>query len=329
MAKEETKKTSNKKTEVKAESKKSASKEVKKTSSTKTKKETAKKTPVKKETQTKKEVSPKKETKKTSIVQEENNYGRTLLAALLIIIVVVGGYFAVEFKKNGGVTPKDDYVATADEKAFKEEYESLNGTTRSNGQTNKDISIIKDNNIKYLTVSEAATMLDSGSGIIYFGFAACPWCRNAVPVLLNAMSSSELDTIYYVNIRPDDDTSKDIRDSYILDSRNKAKKSKDAEKGYYDILLALANELDDYELTTESGKKINIGEKRLGAPTVVAVKDGVVVGFHAGTVDNHNKDAEGKLRDLTKDEETELLNTYTSIIGKYLNSDCGTDTEGC
>lgn len=318
MAKEETKKASTKKTEAKKETKK-------------TTKSTAKKVPVKKESTTKKvATTPKKESKtKTSIVQEENHYGRTLLAAILIIVVVVGGYLAVEWKKNGGILPKEKYVATADEKAFKEEYESLNGTTRSNGQINKEISILEDNNIKYLTVAEAAEMLDSGSGIIYFGFSSCPWCRNAVPVLLNAMNSSELDTIYYVNVRPDDDANKDIRDTFILDSRNKPKKSKDAEKAYYDILLALANELSDYVLKTDSGKTINIGEKRLMAPTVVAVKDGVVVGFHVGTVDNHNKDEDGKLRDLTKDEETELLNTYASIIGKYLNTDCGTDNEGC
>lgn len=323
MTKEETKKTSVKKTEAKKDSSKKTS--VKKD----TKKNTVKKAQAKKESTVKKaSTTPKKESK-TSIVQEENHYGRTLLAALLIIVVVVGGYLAVEWKKNGGINPKEKYVATADEKAFKEEYESLNGTTRSNGQINKEISILEDNNIKYLTVSEAAAMLDSGSGIIYFGFAACPWCRAAVPVLLNAMNSSELDTIYYVNVRPDDDVNKDIRDTFILDSRNKAKKSKDAEKAYYDILLALANELSDYELTTDSGKKVNIGEKRLNAPTVVAVKDGVVVGFHVGTVDNHSKDSEGKLRDLTKEEETELLNTYTSIIGKYLNTDCGTNGEGC
>lgn len=318
MAKEEQKKTASKKAEPK------------KATKTPTKKAPAKKEVTEKKATPKKEVqTPKKETKnKTSIIQEENHYGRTLLAAILIVIVVVGGYLAVEYKKNGGLKPKEEYVATQDEKAFKEEYESLNGTTRSNGQINKEISIMDDNNIVYITPSEAADILDSGSGVIYFGFAACPWCRNSVPVLLNAMNSSELDKIYYVNVRPDDDTSKDIRDTYILDARNKPKKSKEAEKAYYDILLALAGHLSDYTLTTEKGNIVNLGEKRLAAPTVVAVKDGVVVGFHPGTVEGHERE-DGKLRDLTKEEETELLNTYSGIISKYLNSDCSTDSEGC
>ena len=322
MTKEEnTKKETTKKTEVKKKTPaKTTSKSVQKNTS-------VKKTAVKKDSNNKTKAKTTPTTKKT-IVQEENHYGRTLLAALLIVIVCIGGYLIVDYKKKNN-SSENNYVATADEKAFKEEYESLNGTTRSNGQINKDIKIMDDNNIVYISVKEAAEILDSGNGIIYFGFAACPWCRNSTPILLNAMNSSELDKIYYVNVRPDDDTSKDIRDTYTLNSKDKAKKTKEAEDAYYNILLALANDLDDYVLTTESGKQVNTGEKRLAAPTVVAVKDGVVVGFHQGTVNNHQKDEEGKLRDLTKEEEVELLNTYTSIISRYLNSDCDKDSEGC
>lgn len=316
-----------------------AKEEKKKTTTTKAavakkteKKETAVKATPKKETNTAKTQETKSASNKkakTTVIQEENHYGRTLIAGLLIIIIFVGGFLAVKYKESGGFQGKDEYVATADEKKFKEEYESLNGTTRSNGIKNKEISIMEDNNIKYLTLSEAVEMLDNGSGIIYFGFAACPWCRNAVPVLLNAMDSSSLDTIYYVNVRPDDDPTQDIRDTYVLNSKNKAKKSKDADPAYYNILTALANDLDDYVLTTDTGKKVNTGEKRLSAPTVVAVKDGIIVGFHEGTIEGHEKDENGVLPDLTKDEETELLNIYSQIISKYLNDSCEEDTEGC
>lgn len=317
MAKEETKKASAKKAEPK--------KEVKKTTSKKT-------TPKKKETNKKSDAvskttkTPKKESK-TTIVQEENNYGRTILSAILIILVFIGGFVAFQYKKNGSLLPKEKYVATKEEKKFKEEYETLNGTTRSNGIKNKEVSIMDDNNVKYISLKEAVDILDAGTGVIYFGYAACPWSRNAVPVLLDAMTSSELDTIYYVNLRPDDDTNKDLRDTYILNSKNKAKKSKDADQAYYDVLLALANELDDYVLTTDKGKKVNIGEKRLNTPTVVAVKDGVVVGFHEGTVENHKENADQVLPDLTKEQKKELLSTYSSLISKFLKSNC--TEEGC
>ncbi len=308
----------------------SAKKEVKKTStkSTSTKKKT---TPTTKSANAVVKTTAKTPVKKSStktIVQEENHYGRTLLAALLIVLVFIGGYVGIQYKKNN-LTPDSKYVATADEKKFKEEYESLNGTTRTNGQKNRDVEIMVDNNVKYINIKEAAEILENGSGVIYFGFAACPWCRNAVPVLLNAMNASELDTIYYVNIKPEDDPEQDIRDTYVLDTKNKARKSRDAEAAYFDVLRALANDLDDYVLYTDKGKPVNTGEKRLAAPTVVSVKDGVVVGFHQGTVEGHDR-VDGVLEDLTKEQETELLNTYSKVISKYLNSDCDNDSEkGC
>lgn len=314
MAKEEKEK--------KTTAKKTTSKEVKKDSSKKTT-STQKKEPVKKAKET-------KTAKKTTIVQEENNYGKTLLAAILIVMVLLGAYLGVQYKKNGGFGGNDEYVATADEKQFKKEYESLNGTTRTNGQKNKEVEIIADNNIKYITIAEAAKILDSGSGVIYFGFAACSWCRNAVPVLLEAMTSSELEEIYYVDIRPEDKAENDIRDVYALNAKNKAKKQRDAlDSTYHDVLLSLANYLNDYVLLTDSGKKVNTGEKRLYAPTVVAVKEGVVVGFHEGTVDGHEKDENGELRDLTNEERKELLNSYSKVISNYLKDSCDVNGEGC
>jgi len=273
------------------------------------KKTTTKKVPAKKTT-VKKEATKSKSTK---VVQTENNYGRTIVAALLIIVILVGGYLAVQYKKNHG----ENVVITADEKKFKNEYESLNGTEK-----NRKIEIISDNNVKYISLDDAAKILDSGSGVIYFGFAGCPWCRNAVPVLLNAAKGAELDTIYYVNVRPDSKKENDIRDEYTLDNRNKAKKTKDAKESYYQVLLALANNLNDYVLKTDSGKKVNTGEKRLYAPTVVVVKKGVVVGFHEGTFDEHEMDKNGNLPDLTKDQEKELLSIYTKMIAKYKDDNC-------
>ncbi len=318
MAKEETKKTPAKKTST---AKKSST--TKKTSTTKKKTNTvevAKKATPK--------VEAKKEAPKTpAIVQEEYHFGRTLLAAILILVIFVGGYLGIKYKIDG----KDgdaNYKMTEDEEKFKNEYEGLNGTTRSNGQKNKDITIEKDNNIVYISIDEAAKILEDGSGVIYFGFSACPWCRNLVPVLIDAMKSSELDTIYYVDVKKDDKPENDIRDTFVLDDKDRARKGKEASSdAYYDVLLYLASYLDDYELTTEKGKKVSTGEKRLGAPTVVAVKDGVVVGYHSGTVEGHKKDESGALRDLTKDEEGTLFNTLSGIISKYLGSGCQED--GC
>lgn len=290
-------------------------KEVKKTSSTPKKKETPKTT---KKTPAKKATAPKTVKKETKVVQEENNYTRTLIAAVLIALIVLGGYLAVRIKENGSLTGKDNYVATADEKTFKESYEGLNGTTDANGQKITEVEIMVDNNIEYISLDKALSILDSGSGVIYFGFSACSYCRNAVPVLLDAMNSSDLDKIYYVDIRPDNKAENDLRDTYSLNAKNKAKKTKDASDTYYEVLTSLANHLDDYVLYTEKGQKVNTGEKRLLAPTVVSVVKGEIVGFHQGTLDSHEADDKGTLKDLTKEQKKELLKKYTKVISEYL-----------
>jgi glutaredoxin-related protein len=200
---------------------------------------------------------------------------------------------------------------------FKEEYESLNGVENA-----KSISIMKDNNIKYISLDEAKEILDSKTGVIYFGTPSCAWSRNAVPVMLDAMQEAKLDTIYYVNVRPDNKKENDIRDEYTLDSRGKAKKTKDASESYYNILLSLANNLKEYVLTSDAGKKVSTGEKRLNTPTVVAVKNGVVIGFHEGTLNSNLLDKDGNLTDLTADQEKELKSIYVKIFEKYKDENC-------
>lgn len=315
---------------------------VKKTTSKKeaktTKKET-KSTPKKEEKTIKETVKPvvkaenvKKETKPVE-APDEPHYGRTLMAAIIIFLIFVGGYVAVQWNKGAFDNDNDkseEYAATEDEKRFKQEYESLNGTTRSNGQKNRDVKIKADNNIKYISIAEAAEIIDSGSGVIYFGFAACPWCRNAVPILLDAMDSTNLDTIYYVDIRPEDNAENDIRDLYALDSKNKPKKIRDGATGYDEVILALASELDEYKLTvSNSNREVSTGRKRLYAPTVVTVNSGIVTGFYEGTFDDHEKDENGNLPDLTKEQQDELFKIYSDMITKYLGTDCGENTEGC
>lgn len=266
--------------------------------------------------ESKKPTKVKKETKQT-LVQAENNYGKTILAAVLIVAIFIGAYFAIKLG-NGG---NSNYEATEEEVKFKEEYESLNGTTTSSGVTNKEVSIIADNNIVYISLAEAENILEDGTGVIYFGYASSQMCRNAVPVLLEAMQSSDLDKIYYVNLL--DSEGNDIRDTYALNDKNKAKKEKKAqdEEVYSSVLTLLANYLDDYVLETDSGKKVNTGEKRLNAPTVVAVVDGEIVGFHEGTISGQIESDDSSISDLTEEEEKSLLKEYTNVISKYLSSE--------
>lgn len=266
-----------------------------------------------------------KENNKKKIFQTDNfsieNYGRTILAAALIILILVAGYFSYQYK-NGMSGEKNDkeieeYKPTLDEKKFKEEYESLNETKRSNGEINKKIEIDVDNNIVYISIDEAADILKEGSGVIYFGFSACPWCRNAIPSLIKAMQVAKLDKIYYVNLRQNDDSSKDIRAQYQV-VKNKIKLTREASSPKYEeVLSSLENYLDDYIVTNEAGKEFNTGKKVLGAPTVATVKEGIVLGVHTGTYNGHKK-VNGELPHLTSEQQIELQNIYTNLILKYL-----------
>lgn len=293
-----------------------------KTTKTTPKKTTKKATTKKTSTTTKvKKSTPKSvaTTKQTKIIQEENNYKNTIIAAIIIALIFIVGIFAINKLSDN---QEETYTPTEDEVAFKEDYESLNGSSDT------QVKIIKDNNIEYINMNKAAEILDSGSGIIFFGYANDEFSRAAVPVLLKSMSSSKLETIYYVNIRPENKEENDLRDLYSLNSKNKAKIAKAATEEYNLVRTALANHLNDYVLTTSKGKEVNTGQKRLNTPTVVSVVEGQVLGFHEGTVEGHRINKDNKLPGLTKEQEKLLLEEYTQVISSQLNKKC-TIEEGC
>ena len=48
--------------------------------------------------------------------------------------------------------------------------------------------MISNATIKYSNYDEIFEILESKSGVIYFGFPECPWCRNiALPLVDSAM----------------------------------------------------------------------------------------------------------------------------------------------
>lgn len=187
---------------------------------------------------------------------------------------------------------------------FKEEYESLNGKTNDNNKKYKTLNISEDNNIIYSSVDEIINILESGTGVIYFGFPECPWCRNAVPVLLDAADETGSD-IYYFNALS-------IRDTKELDEDGNVITTKEGTDKYYKILELLGDNADIYSgLNDES-------IKRLYFPTVVFVLDGEVLYHHTGTLDSQ----EDPYISLTDDQKEELLNIYIDHMHEVLNDFC-------
>ncbi len=195
---------------------------------------------------------------------------------------------------------------------FKNEYEKLNGKEISNGLEYKKLSIDNSNPIKYSNYDEIVDVIKNKTGVIYLGFPECPWCRNALPVLLEVAKDNNIDTIYYKNIKDDRDTF-EIKD-------DKAVKTKDGQKGYYKLLKALDDELSDYTLTKDD-EVYETGEKRVYAPTVIFVKDGNVVGLHVSTVSSH----ENPYEDLTDEQHDELYDIYEEYVLDIIDSSCSTE----
>ena len=222
---------------------------------------------------------------------------------ILSIIVVIALVIAILFflLNNKGMS---------DGERFKQEYEELN-------DSHLEVNIDSDNMIKYIGLEEAIDIIKNDTGVIYFGYPSCPWCRNAVPVLLDAASSTSLDTIYYVNAY-------NIRDVKEIDDDGNIVTTNEGDRLYDDLLEVLDDILDPYTITDDNGEVIDLGEKRLYVPMVLFVKDGEVVSYHLSTVDSQ-EDPSISLNDSQRDE---LYNIYLDGINNVVGGICNVQESG-
>lgn len=200
------------------------------------------------------------------------------------------------------ITHKDEKISDAIK--FKNEYEALNDVVNE-ATDNKyiEVNIDEENPMVYKTGKEILDVLKNEDAIIYFGFAACPWCRNAVPVLLDAAKELNVDKIYYVDIL-------DIRDTYKFSGSIEPEQTKKGTDAYYEILKFLDKKLEKFYVKDEAGNMYDTGVKRLYAPTVVGVKGGKVVGFHESTIESQTD----PYKLLDEKGKSELKNEYKKII---------------
>ena len=242
---------------------------------------------------------------------EKNQKILLAIIGVVVIIAIVIGFLAFNNQKD------NDNLKT---NQFKEEYEALNGVINDNGYTYPTVEIDVENPVIYSTEEEVLKILKDGTGIIYFGFPTCPWCRNAVPSLLAAADSTGLEKIYYLNIQ-------NIRDSLSVNDSGEIVVEKEGTKNYKKILKELDDILDTYYVEDSMKNKIDTNEKRLYAPTVVAVFEGKVVDYHVDTVESHISGGNG-YAELTKEQKEELFDIYSNMMLKLLDSSCN-DKSGC
>lgn len=202
--------------------------------------------------------------------------------------------------------------AKKDAKKFKNEYESLNGTTNSKGVAIRNVQIDKDNPFIYKELTDIVSMIKNEEDfIVYFGFTSCPWCRSMIENLVKAAKDTNTKKIYYVDILNERDTLKlDDVDNFYVDKK--------AELPYYELLNLLDNVLDEYTLTNKNGKVIHTGEKRIYAPNVVAIKNGKAVALTTGISDLQT-DA---YMILTEDMQNESYNKIVDLLNSLSDNTC-------
>lgn len=205
----------------------------------------------------------------------------------------------------------------SDAKKFKDEYESLNNKTSVSGHKIKSLKISSNNPIKYSNYDEIIDVIKNKSGVIYLGYPDCPWCRTAIPVLLEAAKDYKIDTIYYLNIKYDRDYY-EVKDNKLVYQKDSNGKEKKGVKGYFKLLKLLDKELDDYIVKDSDNKEYNVGEKRIYVPLIIFVNDGKIIGTHTSTVDTQ----ESGYDNLTDEEYDKLNGIYAEYIKQLVNNYC-------
>lgn len=194
---------------------------------------------------------------------------------------------------------------TKDEEKFKKEYESFNGKKREGKDyKNMDVVIPSDNHVLYASEKQILDILENGTGIIYFGFPDCPWCRNLVPVLIDTAKEEGIDTIYYYNAKEDRDEKK------LVDG--KIEETKKGSSFYVNLMEKLGDKASKYDGLDDE----NI--KRLYFPTVLFVKEGEIVLLHEGTIPSQLD----PLVKLNQEQETELREILIDGMNMVYGNSC-------
>lgn len=212
------------------------------------------------------------------------NKKKMLIIALSALVVVIA--FAINLTK-----PK----ATKD--PIREAYVSLNSKTMDNGIDYIEVDLPKDHVFKEKSQDEVLQLLDKGTGVIYFSFETCPWCRNSISVIDEVAKTVNLSEVTYVNI-------KELRDTKVLKD-NEVITTKEADPFYTKILEYLGDDAPEYSGLNDPSIK------RIPAPFVVVLVDGVVIDTHAGTVDTPDP-----LKPLSDVEQNQLKEIYKEMFLK-------------
>ena len=185
---------------------------------------------------------------KNNIFNIVNNNKKKIILILGIVLVIILLIIGIN-----RLNDKDELIGVTqnpDGEKVKEEYEKLNNTESEDGKLYPEVILPSNNIIKYSDVNEVLKIFNNKEdAVVYFGYSTCLYCRSAIEVLCNVASSTELETIYYLDVE-------------------------DITAEYNELMNAL-------------GEKFTIveeGNSRIYAPLVIFVVNGKVISHNKGTL---------------------------------------------
>lgn len=124
---------------------------------------------------------------------------------------------------------------------------------------------------------------DKFTGILYYGYPACPWCEEAV-IIMNDVANELKQNIYYVNKKSEDSLSHPELEQKTIKVLDEA-----------------------YGLEKDDNQR-----PRLYVPEVVIIQKGKIINHHMGTVEGHD----AKERKMNEDERLLLTSIYEKMFNK-------------
>ena len=180
---------------------------------------------------------------------------------------------------------------------WKAAYEALNGETNKDGKAYPEVLFPHDFPVLLPENEEILELFSSGTGILYFGFPECPWCRTLLPVLSEVMAGYPGVPLYAWDLRED-------RDEYVLEETGEIRLVREGTDLYRNLLSVLDGYLGAYR---------GLGDdtiKRIYMPTLVFLEDGEIKTVHIGTVDGQ----ESGYDPLTETQRAELASILEEAI---------------
>lgn len=176
----------------------------------------------------------------------------------------------------------------------KQEYESLNGQYRDESHIFQSIEI-DDSLIDNVNIQEAITIFNErDESIIYFGANWCPWCRNALPVLIK-YAKKHNKRITYVNMDQK-------RPKYIHNENNDIVLENPGDKDYH-LLVENFIKIMRPCVIKPSGEEVP-NTYNIPLPLVVFGNRGKILFHHYGTVELNDGQTP---YDLLDDRQEEAL----------------------